>query len=161
VPRHPERFDEVYRLLQESQLRVVRRSSLSEPLCADNWQVLLVDSVGELKWWWGLAELAIVGGSFGTRGGQNMLEPAAYGAKVAFGPNVSNFRVIVQTLLEKEAVWQLPTLDALPTWIDYQLSRPDEGRGHAERAMALIRSHQGATARTCNLLNTLLKSRAS
>lgn len=171
VPRHPERFDEVFRLLQEGQLKVLRRSALSSTTLsrsspAENhsladWQVLLVDSVGELKWWWGMAELALVGGSFGSRGGQNMLEPAAYGAKVAFGPNVSNFRAIVSALLEKEAVWQIPSLDALPAWIDDQLSRPEEGRAHAERAMALIGSHQGATARTCDLLDTLLKPRSS
>ncbi|MCC6509089.1 MAG: hypothetical protein IT423_08275 [Pirellulaceae bacterium] len=123
---------------------------------ADDWQVLLVDTVGELKWWWGLAELALVGGSFGSRGGQNMLEPAAYGAKVAFGPNVSNFREIVRVLQQKEAVWQLPTLDALAGWIEDQLTDPRAGQGHTDRAMELIRSHQGATARACTLLETLL-----
>src|SRR5207344_3013030 len=67
------------------------------------WQVLLVDTVGELAAWWGTAAIAFVGGSFGPRGGQNMLEPAAYGAAVCFGPNTKNFRDIVAALLDANA----------------------------------------------------------
>ncbi|MGN6136281.1 MAG: 3-deoxy-D-manno-octulosonic acid transferase [Aureliella sp.] len=160
VPRHPERFDEVFRTLAQGGLKVIRRSALDGGCSADQWQVLLVDTVGELKWWWGLAELALVGGSFGSRGGQNMLEPAAYGAKVAFGPNTSNFRTIVRALLEKEAAWELPTLDALPEWIDDQLSRPEAGRARTARAVQWIASHQGATERTLALLDQLLEKHA-
>lgn len=161
VPRHPERFEEVDQLLRRGPLKVIRRSQLTKPCSADDWQVLLVDSVGELKWWWGAAELALVGGSFGTRGGQNMLEPAAYGAKVAFGPNVWNFREIVRSLLEKDAVWQLHSLDALTDWIKDSLSDPLAGQARTQRAIQLIRSHQGATDRTCGLLASLLKSSGS
>jgi 3-deoxy-D-manno-octulosonic-acid transferase len=173
VPRHPERFDEVYRTLLASGLKVLRRSQLQPEDRVDDWQVLLVDTVGELKWWWGTAELALVGGSFGARGGQNMLEPAAYGARVAFGPNTWNFREIVRALLENEAAWQLPTLDALPGWIDDQLSCPtattaamtaagtNVSTSRSQRAVDLIRSHQGATERTLTLLDTLLETTSS
>lgn len=161
VPRHPERFDEVDQLLRQGSLKVLRRSQIAQSTSAEDWQVLLVDTVGELKWWWGLAELAMVGGSFGSRGGQNMLEPAAYGAKVAFGPNVSNFREIVRALLEKDAVWQLPSLDALTDWINDSISDPLAGQNRPQRAIELIRSHQGATDRTCGLLESLLKSSGS
>lgn len=161
VPRHPERFDEVDQLLRQGSLKVLRRSQIAQSANAEDWQVLLVDTVGELKWWWGVAELALVGGSFGSRGGQNMLEPAAYGARVAFGPNVWNFREIVRSLLEKDAVWQLPSLDALTDWINDSISDPLAGQNRPQRAMELIRSHQGATDRTCRLLESLLKSTGS
>ncbi len=121
-------------------------------MASDQWQVLLVDSVGELKWWWGLAELAVVGGSFGARGGQNMLEPAAYGAKVAFGPNTSNFREIVRQLLLHQAAWQLPNLDALQPWLAQHLADPTAGQAGACRALDLIRSHQGATTRNVRVV---------
>ncbi len=91
VPRHPERFCEVDRLLRQGSLKVLRRSQIADRTTAEEWQVLLVDTVGELKWWWGTAELALVGGSFGTRGGQNMLEPAAYGAKLHLVPMSGTF----------------------------------------------------------------------
>ena len=159
VPRHPERFAEVKELLEQSGLRVAQRSRIGDqPISADSWDILLVDSVGELRWWWGLAEMALVGGSFGARGGQNMLEPAAYGARVAFGPNTSNFREIVRALLENEAAWRLPGLEAIGDWLDEQLSDPERGKSRSMRAVELIRSHQGALIRTMNLLQPFLES---
>ncbi len=68
-----------------------------------NARVLLVDAVGELGAWWGTAQIAFVGGSLGNRGGQNMIEPAAYGAAVSFGPNTWNFRDIVAAMLARQA----------------------------------------------------------
>lgn len=109
VPRHPERFDEVARLLVESGLPWVRRSELDE--CAavacdqtDGKLVVLVDTVGELGAWWGLTQIAFVGGSMGTRGGQNMIEPAGYGAAVSFGPKTKNFRDVVAMIDRKSVV---------------------------------------------------------
>ncbi|GAF72732.1 unnamed protein product, partial [marine sediment metagenome] len=99
VPRHPERFNEVARMLEAAGVSWQRRSRLGESGDQLDWQVLLVDTVGELGAWWGRANVALVGGSLGSRGGQNMIEPAAYGAAVCFGPNTRNFRDIVAALL--------------------------------------------------------------
>src|SRR5262249_24037610 len=90
VPRQRERFDEVAELLKRSGLPWVRSGSLNGP-AADSTAVVLVDTIGELGALWGLADVAFVGGSLdGRRGGQNMIEPAAYGAAVVFGPHVWN-----------------------------------------------------------------------
>src|SRR5690606_18425854 len=105
---------------------------------ADAWDVLLVDSLGELKWWWGLADIAVVGGSFGARGGQNMLEPAAYGANVAFGPNTSNFRDIVELLLAGDGAVRLSSPDELTDWLRQQLLDPEPGRQRGRHAQAII-----------------------
>src|SRR5262249_37284157 len=92
VRRQKDRFDEVARLLQRSGLPFVRRSGLTGPV-ADREAVVLVDTIGELGALWGLADVAFVGGSLdGRRGGQNMIEPAAYGAAVLFRPHVWNFQ---------------------------------------------------------------------
>src|SRR5690606_20883116 len=101
VPRHPERFDEVARLLEQANLPWQRRSELREPPAAGVVPppILLVDTIGELGAWWGTATIGFVGGSFGDRGGQNMIEPAAYGVATCFGPNTRNFRDIVAALL--------------------------------------------------------------
>ena len=66
-------------------------------------RILLVDRVGELAAWWGTAKIAYVGGSMGSRQGQNMIEPAAYGAAVSFGPKTRNFRDVVAALLAADA----------------------------------------------------------
>ena len=83
MPRHPERFDEVAKLCDQSKIPYHRRSDLSDNSPSDS-RLLLVDVIGELGAWWGLTDIALVGGSMGSRGGQNMIEPAAYGAAVCF-----------------------------------------------------------------------------
>ena len=99
VPRHPQRFEEVAQLLANSGLPWTRRSQLESEDYNPESAILLVDTVGELGAWWGTANIGFVGGSFGSRGGQNMLEPAAYGVATCFGPNTWNFRDIVSQLL--------------------------------------------------------------
>lgn len=155
VPRHPDRFEQVAEDIERSGVRLHRRSTALEPLNGDDWDVLLVDSVGELKWWWGLAEIAVVGGSFGARGGQNMLEPAAYGANVAFGPNTSNFRDIVELLLAGEAAVRLSSLAELSDWLRQQLLDPQPGEARGRRAQAIIASGAGALDRTLDALDGL------
>ena len=157
VPRHPDRFEQVAQEIEQTGVRMRRRSQETGPLQAADWDVLLVDSLGELKWWWGLAEIAVVGGSFGARGGQNMLEPAAYAANVAFGPNTSNFRDIVELLLAGDAAVQLSALDELTDWLRQQLLDPQPGQARGARAQAIIAAGAGALDRTLNALDELLR----
>jgi 3-deoxy-D-manno-octulosonic-acid transferase len=159
VPRHPDRFASVYKILKQSPARVLRRSQLTTPISAADWDVLLVDTIGELRWWWGLADVAVVGGSFGKRGGQNMIEPAALGCNVAVGPNTSNFRDVVRSLKEADAITVLPDLEALPDWLASQLSEPEGGHARGAAAQELIRRQQGATKRTLHALTELLQSK--
>ncbi|MCP3691068.1 MAG: 3-deoxy-D-manno-octulosonic acid transferase, partial [Planctomycetaceae bacterium] len=92
VPRHPERFAEVAALLDQQAADWQLRSELDPAATRPPARILLVDAMGELAAWWGTARIAFVGGSLGKRGGQNMIEPAGYGAAVCFGPHTHNFR---------------------------------------------------------------------
>src|SRR5699024_5124795 len=103
VPRHRERFEEVARLVEEDGLPLCRRSGEAVPHAADR-PILLLDTLGELADCWGLADIAFVGGSLTRRGGQNMIEPAAYGAAVIVGPHPENFRQTVAILQAEEAI---------------------------------------------------------
>ena len=67
VPRHPERFDAVAEMLKNQSISWIRRSEITEPLASGMWKILLVDVIGELGAWWGTADIALVGGSFGKR----------------------------------------------------------------------------------------------
>jgi 3-deoxy-D-manno-octulosonic-acid transferase len=169
VPRHPERFDTVARLLGESRLPWVRRSQLNrkrdaaqvadnsrEPTARRQRPIVLVDTVGELGAWWGTAQIAFVGGSFGSRGGQNMIEPAAYGAAVSFGPNTWNFRDIVSALLAAEAAIVVRDARELEAFVRRSLDGPEFAAAIGTRAQALVRSQLGATERTARLLDSLL-----
>ncbi|MCA9066877.1 MAG: 3-deoxy-D-manno-octulosonic acid transferase, partial [Planctomycetaceae bacterium] len=124
VPRHRERFDAVATMVTSRGYSLIRRSS-AQPDDADSQAVLLLDTIGELSACWGLADLAFVGGSFGRRGGQNMIEPAAYGAVIMFGPNTSNFRDVVRRFQEHNACLTLPAPADLRETVHQLLKEPE------------------------------------
>lgn len=160
VPRHPERFAEVAELLSQSGLPWTRRSTLSEGLPpGDPASILLVDTVGELGAWWGTATVGFVGGSMGSRGGQNMIEPAAYGVAVCFGPHTSNFRDVVELLLRREAAVVVEDGEQLRDFVRRCLEQPEFAAGLGSRAQQLVREQAGATDRTVALLGDLLGAR--
>lgn len=156
IPRHPDRFEDVFAKLTLLDCKVVRRSGLEDYVDQDEWDILLVDSVGELRYWWALAEVALVGGSFGARGGQNMLEPAAYGVNVAFGPNTANFRDIATRLLEDDAAIRLQGLDEIEPWLWQQLNDPGPGIERGKNAVRLIAEQQGALEKTVQVVKRQL-----
>ncbi|MEX2317363.1 MAG: glycosyltransferase N-terminal domain-containing protein [Pirellulales bacterium] len=161
VPRHPERFDGVARLLAGSGLPWVRRSTIDdrrEPMASR--PVVLVDTVGELAAWWGTATIAFVGGSFGSRGGQNMIEPAAYGAAVAFGPNTWNFRDIVASLRDADAAVIVRDGQQLEAYVRRCLEEPLYAATLGVRAQSLVKGQLGATRRTVARLESLLAASA-
>jgi 3-deoxy-D-manno-octulosonic-acid transferase len=159
VPRQRDRFEEVAGLLQSSGLPFIRRSALTEPI-ADGPAVVLMDTIGELGALWGLADVAFVGGSLdGRRGGQNMIEPAAYGAAVVFGCHVWNFRDTAMRLVQAGAAIQVSDAPGLEAAVRHLLDQPPERRRLGEAAQRLVRSQQGATRRTIDCLDDLLDAR--
>ncbi len=160
VPRHPDRFDAVARILQRSGVAWQRRTQLESQGTDPAARVLLVDAVGELGAWWGTAQIAFVGGSLGSRGGQNMIEPAAYGAAVSFGPNTRNFRDIVAAMLERDAAVVVRDGGELADFVRRCLEDPGFAAGLGERARDLVASQLGATRRTLELLTVLVDGTA-
>ncbi len=161
MPRHPDRFDEVARLVAASGLAWQLRSRLEadgpNPLA----RVLLVDRVGELAAWWGTAAIAYVGGSMGKRNGQNMIEPAAYGAAVSFGPKTHNFRDVVAALLEAQAAVVVEDGPQLTAFVRRALEEPAFARRLGANARAVVESQLGATGRTVDLLDGLVSAGAT
>jgi 3-deoxy-D-manno-octulosonic-acid transferase len=173
VPRHPDRFGAVAKLLEASGLAWRRRSELAGdcpdfrvnengtvpfdgPSPAHVARVLLVDAVGELGAWWGTAQIAFVGGSLSNRGGQNMIEPAAYGAAVSFGPNTRNFRDIVAAMLACQAAVVVADGDELFRFVCRCLEDPAYAAALGSRGRALVLQQLGATERTWQLLSGLI-----
>jgi 3-deoxy-D-manno-octulosonic-acid transferase len=148
VPRHPERFDAAAGLIEQKELEFVRRSDLGDGF-RQGAAVALVDSVGELGAVWGLADFAFVGGSLsGRRGGQSMIEPAAYGVATCFGPETWNFQDTVDRLREVDGAVQLrQASELLPTLCGWLHDR-DAARRIGENARQFIASQQGAVAAT-------------
>jgi len=152
VPRHPERFDMVAEMLKNQSNTWIRRSEITEPLERDSWRILLVDVIGELGAWWGSADIALVGGSFGKRGGQNMIEPAAYGAAVCFGPSTRNFRDVVQQLLDAQAAVVVHDQLELTEFVRKCLENKTFSENLGTRAKSLVSEQLGATTQTIDIL---------
>jgi 3-deoxy-D-manno-octulosonic-acid transferase len=165
VPRHPERFAEVAATLDRRGVKWQRRSVLQDAaaglskvaagLPTEPPRILLVDVVGELGAWWGTAQIAFVGGSLGNRGGQNMIEPAAYGAAVCFGPNTWNFKDVVELLLRGEAAVVVRSVSELQHFVGQCLTDPPFAQSLGQRAALLVQQQQGATDLTMQSLRRL------
>lgn len=167
VPRHAERFDQVAGWLERQGETVVRRSRLGEgPAPASRPArsggqppVIVIDTIGELGAVWGLADIAFVGGSLlPGRGGQNMMEPAAYGASVMFGPHTANFRDIVEHLLRHDAARRVADADDLARGLLADLDDPEAAAARGAAARRLVLAQHGAAARTLLTLDRLVDS---
>jgi 3-deoxy-D-manno-octulosonic-acid transferase len=157
VPRHPERFEAVARLLDASGLPWQRRTLLDQGQPLSGARILLVDVIGELGAWWGTAAIAMVGGSLSNRGGQNMIEPAAYGAAVCFGPDTRNFRDIVATMLARDAAVVVGDADEFRNFVERCLRDPAYAATLGQRAKTLVAEQLGATERTLDLLSAAIE----
>jgi len=161
VPRHPERFNEVSAMLDNKGVHWERRSALSKTDTVfsrtDRARILLVDTIGELGGWWGAATIAYVGGSMSKRGGQSMIEPAAYGAAVSFGPNTQNFRDIVEMMLRDDAAQVVHDQREMEQFVRRCLEEPDFVKRLGNNARSLVQRQAGATQKTLELLQTLFK----
>lgn len=164
VPRHAERAGAIAAWLDSrladpaaAGIDWQRRSDLTQAGNHSPAAVLLVDVTGELASWWGVATVAFVGGSLdGGRGGQNMIEPSAYGAAVCFGPHTRNFRTEVAELLTDNAAVVVEDGAALCQFVGRCLDEPQFAAGLGTRARQVVARNRGATATTGQRLLDLL-----
>jgi 3-deoxy-D-manno-octulosonic-acid transferase len=160
VPRQKDRFEAVAGIIQRSGQPFIRRSNLTSPL-TDRGAIVLVDTIGELSALWGLADVAFVGGSLdGQRGGQNMIEPAAYGAAVVFGPDVWNFKETAARLLSSNAAIQVEDAAQLNSQVHQLLADAGKRADLGGAARLFVESQQGAMERTLVLLDQLISPAA-
>jgi len=151
VPRHPERFADVKKQCEQFQLAVVMRTAGSNVFKATD--VYLVDTMGELKMLYAASDVAFVGGSMVPRGGHNILEAAAVGVPVMFGPYMVNFKEIARGVLGHKAAIQCQNKDELINSILALYEQPVYRNALAEKGMEFVRQNQGAIARICEVLD--------
>jgi 3-deoxy-D-manno-octulosonic-acid transferase len=150
VPRHPQRFDAVARLVEQSGLRDARRS-LGPPQ-ADT-QVFLGDSMGEMFAYLAAADLAFVGGSLVPVGGHNVLEPAALGLPVLFGPHMHNFMAARELLLEAGAALEVQNAAVLAQRLDELIASPAAREKMGLAGQQAVAANRGALERLLKLLD--------
>lgn len=154
APRRPERFDEAAALLDASRLRWLRRSATAAvpPEC----DAVLLDSIGELTRFFSSAWAVFVGGTVAPLGGHNVLEPAAYGRAVAFGPHIENVAAAAEALSAAGGAEMVRSPGELATWWDGLLARRDAADAAGERARAVALARAESLERTWELVAPLL-----
>jgi 3-deoxy-D-manno-octulosonic-acid transferase len=140
APRHLDRVPEIM-MQGESLDLVLRRRQDAGP--EDSWDVLVLDTIGELARLYGLADAAFIGGSLIAWGGQNLLEPAFYGKPIYFGPYMDNFAHLAEIFLEADAARLIKGQDDLISM--FLMEGGDELRRMGDRAKATLESLRGAT----------------
>jgi 3-deoxy-D-manno-octulosonic-acid transferase len=161
VPRHSERTAEVSQQLQTHGVRFIRRSEIdaAKANSPGDLECLLVNTTGELKFFYELADVVFVGKSLTAKGGQNPIEPAALGKAVVFGPNMQNFTSIVRAFLATQAVAQVEDAEELETAVAELLSDDHRRAELGARALAVVQKNLGATERTVELIIEKLQTR--
>jgi 3-deoxy-D-manno-octulosonic-acid transferase len=143
VPRRPERGRELLHLFRHDGFHI---TLLSEPSCS-NPVVLIGDRLGYLSRLYALAEIAIVGGSFVPKGGQNPIEPAACGKPVVFGPDMQDFPDVSRWLLDAKGAVQARDEDDLFATCERLLADPQEARMMGDRARRVVTDNRGTTVK--------------
>jgi 3-deoxy-D-manno-octulosonic-acid transferase len=154
VPRHPQRFDDVAKLVQSRGLALARRSD-NGPLAADV-DVMLGDSMGEMFAYYAASDCAFIGGSLLPLGGQNLIEACALGKPVLIGEHTFNF---AQATDEAVAAGAAQRVHNAGHMLELAASLLRDGAARAamgQRAAAFAERHRGATARTLELLQRLI-----
>jgi 3-deoxy-D-manno-octulosonic-acid transferase len=151
APRRPEAWDEAARRAGGAGLAVVRRSAAGGSGPAD---VFLLDSIGELASAYRLGDVALLGGTFGTRGGHNVLEPLLAGLPVVLGPSTSSIRRAVEAA--GGAVFQVGSPEEASAALERLLAEPGVRSAARCAADTLFARHRGATDRTVELALDLL-----
>jgi len=155
VPRHPERFDEVFEICQNLDL-ITHRRSLNQSIHTST-QVYLADSMGELWLWYALSQVCFVGGSLNEPGGgHNILEPMVLNVPTVIGPRYFNFQTIVDEFIDENGV--LIAQDAeqvVAIWMAC-LAEPEQTQQVVEQAHKVLQRNQGSLQKHIGVINRYL-----
>jgi len=169
APRHPERGSDIEKDINRfEELKAVRISQLAQEKNAEFFRqgpggkssVFILDTIGQLMYFYAIADIVFVGGSLVKKGGHNILEPASLGKPILFGPHMFNFRAIAGLFLDGRAAVEVRSRDELEKAVKELLADPAgcAQRGRASRE--LIIKNQGATKRNGQEIIAVLKNKS-
>jgi 3-deoxy-D-manno-octulosonic-acid transferase len=152
APRHPERFDEVAGLINTAGYECQRRTRLKGPIK----DVLLLDTIGELRDFYALCDIAFVGGSLVKVGGHNLLEPAAMKKPVVFSRYMFNFKEISEALISAGGGSMVRDKGELLFELDKLLADKELAKRMGEQAFRVIEMNSGAARKTIDAVSGLI-----
>ena len=148
VPRHPQRFDDVFTQLQSSFIKVSRRSTMNDQEFTDvinHGGVILGDSMGEMSFYYALSDIVIMGGSLLPLGGQNFIEACALGRPIILGEHTFNFQQASADVIDSRAAIRITDIDDLVKAMDLLLTNHQVKEGMSTNALDFANQHTGAT----------------
>lgn len=154
APRKPERFEHAFEVLKEPTRRTLHPAGA--PPNPNPANVFLLDTIGELRKAYSLADIAIVGRSFCPLYGSDMIEPVSLGCPTIIGPNTGDFQDSMDKLLAGDGIIQLKDDSALRQTVEHLLTS-DTTNQLAERGRTVIRQQQGATRKHIQIMNNYLR----
>jgi len=159
APRHPERAGQVEKLITQYNFKPIKISQLNlTPNTYNLKPIFILDTVGELVYFYNIASIVFVGGSLIKKGGHNILEPASLGKPVIFGPYMFNFRDIAGLFLENKACILAHNREELFLNIKDLLINPAKSTELSQRAKTIILQNQGATARNLECISNYISA---
>ena len=158
VPRHHERGKEAGRDLEASGVKFVFRNAITPAVQKQPGEVdaLLVNTTGELRYFYEHATVVFVGKSLTAQGGQNPIEPGALAKPIVFGPNMQNFEAIAKLLVESGGAVQVRDAVELERALGEVLSDPQRAAQLGQNALAVVKENLGAVERTVEMILTAL-----
>jgi len=154
VPRHPERFLEVEKIFQAQNLAIIRKSNLGKLKRAPVY--VLGDTMGDLYELYGIASLAVIGGSILDYGGQNPIEPMSLNIQTAVGPSIYNFKDMVSEAEKNKAIFRFKDIDELEQIVKNLLVKGQADQNILSNAQKYIKSSSGSTNKVVRLINQYL-----
>lgn len=154
VPRHPERFDAVATLIQQTGFKIARRSAKDK--CASDTQVYLADTMGELLLMYAVCDVAFVAGSFAPVGGHNMLEAAVLAKPIVMGPQLFNFAEASQMLLTASGMVIVKNANELANDIISLFSDEKTRKKRGENALKVLEANRGSLKKQMNLITQFI-----
>ncbi|MBJ9722194.1 3-deoxy-D-manno-octulosonic acid transferase [Acinetobacter calcoaceticus] len=159
VPRHPERFDEVFEICQNLDL-ITHRRSLNQSIHTST-QVYLADSMGELWLWYALSQVCFVGGSLNEPGGgHNILEPMVLNVPTVIGPRYFNFQTIVDEFIDENGVLIAQNAEQVVAIWMACLAEPEQTQQVVEQAHKVLQRNQGSLQKHIGVINRYLADKS-
>lgn len=151
APRHPEKFNDTEKMSQSFHLTIQKKTRVKP---GEKWDVLILDTIGELAQFYALSDAAFIGGSLIPRGGQNLLEPAFYRKPIFFGTYMDNFSALAEEFVRARAARLVQSQEDLAEM--FLFGDEESLRAMGRMAKELVSSLQGATDKTIRMIEAYM-----
>lgn len=159
APRHVHRVDDILEIAREKGYHPVKYSQISEEDGARKDSIVIIDGMGHLRKLYSIATMVFIGKTFCVGGGQNMIEPAAFGKPIVVGPYTQNFKDVIRSFLENKAIVQVHDEEELYNAVLDILKDSQKRELLGSNAKEVVRKSQGATSLTLKKINGIISPR--